>query len=98
MNYLRGQRPSTSAETKAKREYRESHPVCEACMFEKSSQTHHIVSKKSSGPAEDWNFLALCIFCHTEIHSKGWLKFTDRYPWLAGKIVAARIRCGRKTD
>jgi hypothetical protein len=99
MNYFRGQRPSTSAETKAKREYRETHPVCEACGRQKTKDAAHIVSEKTGGPAEEWNLLGLCFACHEgTFHYVGWKKFCEIFPHLAGKIVAARIRCGRKTN
>lgn len=86
-----------AAETRAMRAYREAHPRCEACRLEPSSDTHHINSEGSGGPSEDWNFLALCQVCHIGIfHTGGWKKFCDRFPHLAGKIVAARMRMGRK--
>jgi len=94
---LRGQKTSSYSETKAKKAYRESHPVCEACRQEPSTEAAHIVSKGSGGPAEDWNLLALCYGCHEgTYHQKGWKSFCDIYPHLAGKIVSARIRMGRK--
>lgn len=94
---LRGKKRTsrTAAETRAMREYREAHPVCEACKMERSQHTHHINTEKSGGPAEDWNFLALCVYCHTEVHARGWLSFSKRYPQVEGKIVAARLRMGR---
>ena len=94
---LRGQRPIKYSETKAKREYREAHPVCEACGLSKSDETHHIVTVKTGGATEDWNLLALCAICHYSYHNRGWLTFCDIFPHLAGKITAARIRMGRKT-
>ena len=95
--HLRGQRPSTSAETKAKREYRQAHPFCEACRIQQTAEAAHIVSAKTGGPAEPWNLLALCFACHEgTFHQKGWLTFCDIFPHLREKIVLARIRCGRK--
>jgi hypothetical protein len=42
--------------------------------------------------------LALCFLDHTPgVHQMGNLKFIDRYPHLGPKIVAARIKMGRKT-
>ena len=97
MKALRGQKPSSYAETNAKREYREAHPICEACRLQPSIEAAHIVSKKSGGPAEWWNFLALCYGCHEgTFHQHGWLTFCQIFPHLAGKIAAARMRCGRK--
>ena len=94
---LRGQRQSSYAETKAKREYRDAHPTCEACGLQRTEEAAHIVSKGSGGPAEDWNLLGLCFSCHEGCyHQKGWLTFCGIYPHLAGKVTAARIRMGRK--
>jgi hypothetical protein len=94
---LRGQRPSTYSETKAKKSYREAHPICEACRNQRTEEAAHIVTKKTGGPAEDWNLLGLCYSCHEgTFHQKGWKSFCDIFPHLAGKIVAARIRMGRK--
>lgn len=39
------------------REYREAHPVCEACGSENTRDAHHIVTEKTGGPAEEWNLL-----------------------------------------
>lgn len=85
-------------ERKIMQAYREAHPVCEACQQAPSECTHHIVTEKSGGPTEDWNFLALCFFCHTPgIHTLGNRRFIERYPHIGPKIVAARLRMGRKT-
>ncbi len=66
--------------------------------MEKATETHHIVTEKTGGPAEDWNLLALCFFCHVPgYHTLGWKRFCDHWPHIAGKITAARIRMGRKT-
>ena len=95
---LRGQRPSKYTENKTKREYRLAHPVCEACHLQPTDQAAHIVSVKTGGPTVDWNLLGLCRGCHLDTwHLKGWLTFCDIFPHLAGKVTAARIRCGRKT-
>ena len=95
---LRGQRPSKYAENKTKREYRLAYPVCQACRIQPTAEAAHIVSKKTGGPTEDWNLLALCYGCHEgTFHQYGWLTFCDIFPHLAGKVIAARIRCGRKT-
>jgi len=95
---LHGQKPSTAVETKAKKAYREAHPVCEACHLQPTTDAAHIVSKGSGGPAENWNLLGLCHSCHIGIfHERGWVTFCQIFPDLAPKITAARIRCGRKT-
>ncbi|MFA5379009.1 MAG: HNH endonuclease signature motif containing protein [Dehalococcoidia bacterium] len=85
-------------ERKIMQAYREEHPVCEACQQAPSTCTHHIVTEKSGGPTEDWNFLALCFFCHTPgVHQLGNRRFIERYPHIGPKIVAARLRMGRNT-
>lgn len=87
-----------AAETRIMRDYRDAHPVCEACRREATSDAHHIVSEKTGGPTEPWNLLALCYFDHVPgFHTLGWKRFCDHYPHLAGKITAARLRMGRKT-
>jgi hypothetical protein len=92
--YKRKNRPS--GEKKKMHEYRLAHPICEACQIAASECTHHIVTEKSGGPTEDWNFLALCFFCHTPgIHQLGNARFIERYPHVGPKIVAARLRMGR---
>jgi hypothetical protein len=93
----RKKRPA--AEARVMRAYLEAHPICEACEKEPSYNTHHIVSEKSGGPTEEWNFLALCVYCHVPgFHTMGWVRFCDHFPHLAGKITAARVRMGRRTD
>ena len=67
--------------------------------MEPTRDAHHIVSEKTGGPTEEWNLLGLCVFCHVPgFHTLGWLRFCDRWPHLAGKITAARIRMGRRTN
>jgi 5-methylcytosine-specific restriction endonuclease McrA len=80
------------------REYKGLHPGCEACREWTSDDAHHIVSEGSGGPTEVWNLLALCRVCHTIFHDVGWKKAIDRFPHLAGKVTAARIIMGRKTN
>lgn len=96
IRFKRKHRPA--AETRLMKEYREANPVCEACGLEPTSVAHHIVTEKSGGPTEIWNLLALCYYCHIPgFHTLGWKRFCERYPKLAGKVVAARIAMGRKT-
>jgi hypothetical protein len=95
---LRGKKRRPAAKTRAMKEYREGHLVCEACRRSQATDTHHIVTEKTGGPAEDWNLLALCHMCHIGIfHTGGWVKFCDLFPHLAGKVAAARLKMGRKT-
>lgn len=96
-SYFKKTHVTTYAEKKIKQAYRAAHQVCEACGVEKSDQAHHIVTEGSGGVTEDWNLLALCVFCHVPIfHGKGYKYAIDKFPHLAQKIVTARIKMGRK--
>ncbi len=96
---FRREKKRPAAESRIMKAVRKAHPVCEACQREPTRDAHHIVSEKSGGPTEEWNLLALCYFCHVPgFHTLGWVRFCDRYPHLAGKVVAARIKMGRKTS
>lgn len=87
-----------ASERKVMKAVRDSHPLCEACRMKPSTQAHHIVTEGSGGPTEEWNLMALCLGCHQPgFHDQGWKTFCAAWPHLAGKITAARIRCGRKT-
>ena len=97
--FLSRRRHRPAAETRLMNAYRAAHPVCEACHREPTIDAHHIVSEKSGGPTEDWNLLALCFYDHVPgFHTLGWIRFCDRFPHLAGKVTAARMRMGRKTS
>lgn len=74
------------------------HPTCEACEGWKTEELHHILSRRSGGPDEEWNWLALCKACHLVFHSVGRASFAKRYPWLEDKIKAACDKMGRKFD
>lgn len=56
---------------------------CLACGKSKS-EAHHIKSKGSGGPDEEWNLIPLCSGCHTigskAWHKIGWSKFFELYP------------------
>jgi hypothetical protein len=94
--FKRHSRPA--AEQRIMDEYRDAHEKCEACGLEPPVCVHHIVTEITGGPTEDWNFLALCFFCHTPgIHQLGNRRFIERYPHVGPKIVAARLRMGRPT-
>lgn len=73
------------------------HPYCEACGF-KSEELHHILSRRSGGPDEEWNWLALCKVCHRCFHDFGRAKFCDRFPHLVAKVRAACDKIGRVFD
>jgi hypothetical protein len=94
--YYKKTHKSTAAETRIKKAYREAHPVCEACRSEPPTDAHHIVTEGSGGPTDPENLVALCRVCHTVWHLIGWHKAIDRWPHLAAKVVAARVREGRK--
>jgi hypothetical protein len=44
---------------------------CVCCGNPLSTVAHHIKSKGSGGPDEEWNLLPLCYVHHTEIHKRG---------------------------
>jgi hypothetical protein len=74
----------------------DAHPACEACNIVQSGQLHHCITRNTGGPSEDWNELALCVSCHTEVHAAGRRTFARRYPHLESKIREACKRMGRK--
>lgn len=76
--------------------YMNLHPYCEACGNWQSEELHHILSRRSGGPDEDWNWLALCKACHLVFHTVGRYSFTLRYPACEEKIKAACATMGRK--
>ena len=76
--------------------YMNLHPACEACGVIESQEYHHIVTRATKGPSEDWNALALCRACHTTWHTEGRKRFTVRYPRVEAKVMAAVKRMGRK--
>jgi hypothetical protein len=74
--------------------YIKAHPACEACGF-KTEELHHIISRKTQGPDEDWNWLALCLVCHRIYHDFGRTTFAERFPHLREKIETACEKMGR---
>jgi 5-methylcytosine-specific restriction endonuclease McrA len=81
--------------SKAARDYADMHPFCEACWHGQTMDVHHILTKGSGGPDEEWNFLALCRLCHNEIHNQGRATFAAHSHGLHGKISEACDRMGR---
>ncbi len=77
--------------------YINAHPSCEACGFP-SEELHHIITRRSGGPDEEWNWLALCKGCHLLFHSLGRASFCKRYPHLTDKVREACERMGRVFD
>jgi 5-methylcytosine-specific restriction endonuclease McrA len=75
--------------------YLNLHPHCEACGFP-SEQLHHILSRRSGGPDEEWNWMALCKCCHNNFHALGRASFAERYLATMDRIVLACERMGRK--
>jgi hypothetical protein len=49
--------------------------VCGSWEFDR----HHVKSKGSGGPDEDWNLVNLCREHHGEIHTIGRNRFTMKY-------------------
>lgn len=43
------------------------------------SDPHHVKSKGSGGPDEEWNLMPLCRIHHTEIHKIGSATFSLKY-------------------
>jgi len=76
--------------------YINRHPVCEACHIIESQEVHHIVTRATGGPDEDWNFLALCVGDHNLFHDRGFREFCRRFPDLKYKVEAARLHMGRQ--
>jgi hypothetical protein len=76
--------------------YMNAHPTCEACGIVESRDGHHIVTRATGGLEEDWNYLALCVVCHTTWHNIGRKSFAARYPHLDTKIKESVKRHGRK--
>ena len=74
--------------------YMNAHPLCETCDHP-SEELHHIISRKSGGADEEWNWLALCKYCHAGFHSIGRYSFAMRYPSATAKIKDACERVGR---
>lgn len=53
---------------------------CEVCKSNKNICGHHLLSFKSN-PEHDkeYNLIALCVFHHNEIHTKGLTRFVAKY-------------------
>jgi len=82
--------------TKDEQMYINTHPSCEACGIIESKEYHHIITRATGGPSEDWNALALCTICHNVWHMNGRKTFCQRYPKLEPKVRDACKRLGRK--
>jgi len=74
-----------------------AHSDCEACAFP-SEELHHIITRRSGGLDEDFNWLALCKGCHLLFHSLGRASFCKRYPHLEAKVREACDMMGRVFD
>ena len=78
-------------------DYREKHPLCEACgvFLGETSHGAHIVPVSQRGSDEDWNRLILCVHDHIGIqHRKGWAALLKVAPHLRGKVTRAFSRQG----
>lgn len=66
---------------------------CVVCLNPKHHQGleqtcgHHIKTKASGGPDEEWNLMPLCSVHHYEIHQMGTYRFCERYPETAMKFL-----------
>jgi len=78
--------------------YVNAHQACEACYVLPSDELHHILTRASGGPDEEWNWLALCKGCHILFHSMGRASFCKRYPHLEAKVREACDMMGRVFD
>lgn len=86
------------------RDYREKHPLCEACgeylirIDRNIGELAHIRSVGSGGEQvtgahDDWDWLMLCTDCHRHVaHQKGWSEIIRRSPWIEPKIRRALRR------
>lgn len=76
--------------------YMDEHPYCEACGELCHGMPHHIKSRGSGGGDGPDNLLRLCWYHHTQIHTIGYIRFTERWPLLYTKI--AKIKYQRMHD
>jgi 5-methylcytosine-specific restriction endonuclease McrA len=77
--------------------YVNRNPACEICGHT-TEELHHIISRKTGGLEEEWNYLALCRYCHNGFHSIGRYSFAVRYPSVYDKIKTACENMGRVFD
>ena len=50
------------------KKYINTHPICEKCKINKSTQVHHIIEVVNGGDDSQDNLVALCDECHKSIH------------------------------
>jgi hypothetical protein len=55
--------------------------ACIVCN-KQASEFHHLKTRKSGGPDEDWNLLPICRLHHVHIHAEGLKKIAAKYPAL----------------
>ena len=77
--------------------YMNAHADCEVCGHP-AEELHHLITRKSGGPDEPWNWLALCRYCHAGFHSIGRYSFALRYPQVYDKIKSVCEKMGRTFD
>jgi hypothetical protein len=72
---------------------------CQVYGCAERAEKHHIISRGSGGPDDEWNILWLCAFHHRmrpdSFHRLGRSSFAAAYPQFADKIAAACERAGR---
>jgi len=77
-------------------EWRERHPMSEASGKGGTIHLHHIIHRGARPDLVDkpWNWLALTVEEHAELHSRGEAHFLRVYPHLGGKFGRARRLAG----
>lgn len=77
--------------------YLNRHPCCEICGAQ-PVDGHHIITRKTGGAEEEWNYLALCRADHQLFHMLGRASFALRFPVVLDKIKQACEKSGRVLD
>lgn len=77
--------------------YINTHPFCEVCGAS-PVQGHHIITRKTGGAEENWNYLSLCRIDHQLFHMIGRYAFAKRFPQFFDKIKLACEKSGRIFD
>jgi 5-methylcytosine-specific restriction endonuclease McrA len=51
------------------------------------AEAHHVKSKKSGGDDVEYNLIPLCRKCHSEVHSIGLNRFSDKHSSVKGWLL-----------